>query len=226
MRYAAEMFGTFVLVFAGLGAAVLGGGQAGIVGIALAFGIALLAMVYVLGPISGCHLNPAVSLGMFLSKRMPLRDMFLYWASQVIGAILAAAVVLVIAHQGPGNYDPGVTGFGANGYGDHSPGHYSWLAAFIAETFLTMILVLTVLGATDDRAPAGFAGIPIGLSLTAIHFAGVPITNGSFNPARSIGPAIFVGGWAMEQIWLFIIAPLVGAVLASRIYLGVKPESQ
>jgi aquaporin Z len=223
MRYAAELFGTFVLVFAGLGAAVLGGGQAGVVGIALAFGIALMAMAYAIGPISGCHINPAVSLGMFLSKRMPLRDMFLYWASQVIGAILAAAVVLVIAHQGPGNFDPSVTGFGANGYGEHSPGHYSWLGALIAETFLTMILVLTVLGATDERVPPGFAPIPIGLTLTAIHFAGLPVTNGSFNPARSIGPAIFVGGWAMEQIWLFIVAPMLGAVLASRIYLGERP---
>ena len=223
MRYAAELFGTFVLVFAGLGAAVLGGGQAGVVGIALAFGIALMAMAYAIGPISGCHINPAVSLGMFLSKRMPLRDMFLYWASQVIGAILAAAVVLVIAHQGAGNFDPSVTGFGANGYGEHSPGHYSWLGALIAETFLTMILVLTVLGATDERVPPGFAPIPIGLTLTAIHFAGLPVTNGSFNPARSIGPAIFVGGWAMEQIWLFIVAPMLGAVLASRIYLGERP---
>jgi aquaporin Z len=223
MKYAAELFGTFVLVFAGLGAAVLGGGQGGVVGIALAFGIALMAMAYTIGPISGCHINPAVSLGMFLSKRMPLRDMFLYWASQVIGAILAAAVVLVIAHQGSGSFDPSVTGFGANGYGEHSPGHYSWLGALIAETFLTMILVLTVLGATDERVPPGFAPIPIGLTLTAIHFAGLPVTNGSFNPARSIGPAIFVGGWAMEQIWLFIVAPMLGAVLASRIYLGEKP---
>jgi aquaporin Z len=223
MKYAAELFGTFVLVFTGLGAAVLGGGQGGVVGIALAFGIALMAMAYAIGPISGCHINPAVSLGMFLSKRMPLRDMFLYWASQVIGAILAAAVVLVIAHQGSGNFDPSVTGFGANGYGEHSPGHYSWLGALIAETFLTMILVLTVLGATDERVPPGFAPIPIGLTLTAIHFAGLPVTNGSFNPARSIGPAIFVGGWAMEQIWLFIVAPMLGAVLASRIYLGERP---
>ncbi len=223
-KYAAEMFGTFVLVLAGLGAAVLG--QVGVVGIALAFGISLMAMAYTLGPISGCHINPAVSLGMYLSKRMSLTDMFIYWAAQVIGGVLAAAVVLVIANQGPGSYDAHATGFAANGYGAHSPGSYSMLAAFVAEMFLTMILVVTVLGSTDNRAPAGFAGIPIGLTLTAIHFAGVPVTNGSFNPARSIAPAIFVGGWAMEQIWLFILAPMVGAVLASRVYLWLKASGK
>lgn len=226
MKYAAEMFGTFVLVLAGLGAAVLAGGQVGIVGIALAFGLTLMAMAYTLGPISGCHINPAVSLGMFLAKRMSLSDMFGYWIAQILGAILAAAVVLVIAHGAPGGYDQTAAGFGANGFGDHSPGHYSMIACFIAETFLTMILVLTVLGTTDNRTPAGFAAIPIGLTLTAIHFAGVPVTNGSFNPARSIGPAVFVGGWAMEQIWLFILAPMVGAVLASRIYFGLKPSGK
>jgi aquaporin Z len=223
-KYAAEMFGTFVLVFAGLGAAVLG--QVGVVGIALAFGISLMAMAYTLGPISGCHINPAVSLGMFLSKRMSLNDMLFYWGAQVIGAILAAAVVLVILHFGPGNYDAHAAGFAANGYGEHSPGSYSMLSGFLAEMFLTMILVVTVLGTTDNRTPAGFAGIPVGLTLTAIHFAGVPVTNGSFNPARSIAPAIFVGGWAMEQIWLFIVAPMVGAVLASRVYLWLKPAGK
>jgi aquaporin Z len=226
VKYAAEMFGTFVLVFAGLGAAVLGGGQAGVVGIALAFGVALMAMAYTLGPISGCHINPAVSLGMFLSKRMSLSDMFGYWIAQIIGGILAAAVVLVIAKGGPNGYSAAASGLAANGFADHSPGQYSWLSALIAETFLTMVLVLTVLGATDKRAPAGFAGIPIGLTLTAIHFAGVPVTNASFNPARSIAPAIFVGGWAMEQIWLFIVAPMLGAVLASRVYLGLRPEGR
>lgn len=226
MKYAAELFGTFVLVLAGLGAAVLGGGQVGVVGIALAFGVALMAMAYTLGPISGCHINPAVSLGMFLSKRMSLNDMFGYWIAQIIGGILAAAVVLVIAKGGANGYDAAAAGFAANGFAAHSPGQYSWLSALIAETFLTMVLVLTVLGATDKRAPVGFAGIPIGLTLTAIHFAGVPVTNGSFNPARSIAPAIFVGGWAMEQIWLFIVAPMLGAVLASRIYLGLRPEGR
>jgi aquaporin Z len=226
MKYAAEMFGTFVLVLAGLGAAVLGGGQFGIVGIALAFGIALMTMAYTLGPISGCHINPAVSLGMFLTKRMSLTDMFGYWIAQIIGAILAAAVVLVIANGGPDGYNASVSGFAANGYADHSPGHYSLIAALVAEAFLTMILVLTVLSTTDSRVPAGIAPIPIGLALTAIHFAGVPVTNGSFNPARSIGPAVFVGGWAMVQIWLFILAPMIGAVLASRVYLGLKPSGK
>jgi aquaporin Z len=223
MKYAAEMFGTFVLVLAGVGAAVLAGSHVGIVGIALAFGLSLMAMAFALGPVSGCHINPAVSFGMFLSKRMGLGEMIGYWIAQSIGAIIAAGVVLYIAEAAPGGYDPGLTGFAANGYGyDHSPGHYTMLAAFVAEMFLTMVLVLTVLGSTDNRVPAGFAGIPIGLALTAIHFAGVPVTNGSFNPARSVGPAVFVGGWALKQLWLFWVAPLAGAVLASRIYLGTK----
>ncbi len=225
MKYAAEMFGTFVLVFAGIGAAVMAGWQVGIVGIALAFGLSLMAMAFVLGPVSGCHINPAVSFGMFLSKRMGFGEMIGYWIAQSIGAIIAAAVVLYVANGAAGGYHAPVAGFAANGYGyDHSPGHYNLAAAFIAEMFLTMVLVLTVLGATDSRVPAGFAGIPIGLVLTAIHFAGVPVTNGSFNPARSVGPAVFVGGWALKQLWLFWAAPLAGAVLASRIYLGTKSK--
>jgi aquaporin Z len=225
MKYAAEMFGTFVLVLAGLGAAVLGGGHVGIVGIALAFGLALMAMAFALGPVSGCHINPAVSFGMFLSKRMSFGEMIGYWIFQVIGAIIAAAVVLYIANGAPSGYSAAASGFAANGYGlEHSPGHYSMAAGFVAEMFLTMVLVLTVLGATDNRVPVGFAGIPIGLVLTAIHFAGVPVTNGSFNPARSVGPAVFVGGWALKQLWLFWVAPLAGAVLASRIYSGTKSK--
>jgi aquaporin Z len=223
MKYAAELFGTFVLVFAGLGTAVIAGGEVHNVGVAFAFGLSLMAMAYTLGPISGCHINPAVSFGMFLSKRMSFGEMIGYWIAQVIGAILAAAVVLFIAKGVPGGYDPTVTGFAANGYGiDHSPGHYKLAAAFVAEMFLTMLLVLTVLGSTDNRAPAGFAGIPIGLILTVLILCGIPVTNGSFNPARSTGPAVFVGGWAIQQLWLFWAAPLAGAVLASRIYLGTK----
>jgi len=223
MKYAAELFGTFVLVFAGLGTAVIAGGEVHNVGVAFAFGLSLMAMAYTLGPISGCHINPAVSFGMFLSKRMSFGEMIGYWIAQVIGAILAAAVVLFIAKGVPGGYDPMVTGFAANGYGiEHSPGHYNLAASFVAEMFLTMLLVLTVLGATDNRAPAGFAGIPIGLILTVLILCGIPVTNGSFNPARSTGPAIFVGGWAIQQLWLFWAAPLAGAVLASRIYLGTK----
>jgi len=223
MKYAAELFGTFVLVLAGIGAAVLGGSQFGIVGIALAFGLTLMAMAFALGPVSGCHINPAVSFGMFLSKRMGFGEMIGYWIAQSVGAIIAAGVVLYIAKAAPGGYDPGLAGFAANGYGyEHSPGHYTMLACFVAEMFLTMVLVLTVLGSSDERVAVGFAGIPIGLVLTAIHFAGVPVTNGSFNPARSLGSAVFVGGWALQQQWLFWVAPLAGAVLASRIYLGTK----
>ena len=229
MKYTAELFGTFVLVFAGLGAAVLAGGQVGIVGIALAFGLALMAMAYAVGPVSGCHINPAVSLAMVLTKRMGITEMLGYWVAQVVGGIVGAAVVLFIASQAQGGYSAGLTGFAANGYGAHSPGHYSLAAAFVVEMVCTMLLVTTVLGATDKRAPAGFAGIPIGLVLVAIHFAGVPVTNGSFNPVRSIAPAIFVGGWALQQLWLFIAAPLAGGVLASVIYMAiaaVRPATQ
>lgn len=222
MKYAAELFGTFVLVFAGLGTAVIAGSQVGNVGVAFAFGLSLLAMAYTFGPISGCHVNPAVSLGMFLSKRISIRDLFGYWIAQVIGAIIAAGVVLVIANGAPGGYNAAASGLAATGYGAHSPGHYGLWAAFVAEMFLTMLLVITVLGATDNRAHAGFSGIPIGLILTTIILAGIPVTNGSFNPARSIGPAVWVGGWALEQLWLFIVAPLLGAVLASRVYLGLR----
>lgn len=222
MKYAAELFGTFVLVLAGLGAAVLGGSKFGIIGVALAFGLSLMAMVYALGPISGCHINPAVTLGMLLSRRMGFTEAVGYWIAQIIGAIVASGVVLFIANGTPAGYNTALGGLAANGYALHSPDGYNWAAAFVAEMFLTMLLVLTVLGATDSRAPAGFAGIPIGLILTAIHFAGVPVTNGSFNPARSIGPAVYVGGWALQQLWLFIVAPMVGGILASRIYLGTR----
>jgi aquaporin Z len=226
MKYAAELFGTFVLVFAGLGAAVLGGKQFGIVGVALAFGLALMAMAYAVGPISGCHINPAVTLGMLLCKRIGIQETIGYWIAQTIGAIVAAGVILFIASQSPDGYSAANSGLAANGYGDHSPGHYSLAAAFVAEMLLTMLLIITVLGATDNRAPAGFAGIPIGLILTSIHFAGVPVTNGSFNPARSIGPAVFVGGWALQQLWLFVVAPFAGAVLASLVYMVVKPSGR
>lgn len=221
MKYAAELFGTFVLVFAGLGAAVLGGSQFGIVGIALAFGLALMAMAFAVGPVSGCHINPAVSLAMVIAKRMSIVEMLGYWVAQVVGGIIAGAVVLFIAMQKSGGYSAATSGFAANGYGAHSPGGYGVGAAFVVEMVCTMLLCATVLGATDKRAPAGFAGIPIGLILTGIHFAGVPVTNGSFNPVRSIAPAVFVGGWAMEQLWLFILAPLVGGVLAAIVYMAI-----
>jgi aquaporin Z len=223
VKYAAELFGTFVLVFAGLTTAVIAGGQVHNVGVALAFGLSLMAMAFTVGPISGCHINPAVTLGMLLSKRIQLGQALGYMASQVLGAIVAAGVVLFIANGIPGGYNAGISGLASNGYGPHSPDHYSLIACFAAEMFLTMLLVITVLGSTDDRAPAGFAGIPIGFILSVIILAGIPITNGSFNPARSIGPAIFAGGWALEQLWLFIVAPLAGGVLAAGVFAAIRP---
>jgi len=224
-RYLAETLGTFVLVFGGVGSAVLAGGKIGYTGVAFAFGLSLLAMVYAIGPISGCHINPAVTLGALLTKKIGGRDAALYVISQIVGAIAAAALILIIANGAPSGYSAAASGLGANGYGEHSPGGYSLLAAFVAETILTMVLVLTVLGSTDDKAPAGFAGIAIGLSLTLIHLVGIPITNTSVNPARSIGPAIFVGGWAVSQLWLFIVAPAIGASLAAAAYNAIRFSS-
>jgi aquaporin Z len=219
-RYVAELVGTFVLVFASCGSAVLAGDKIGFLGVSLAFGLSLLAMVYAIGPISGCHINPAVTVGMIISKKMDARFAPGYIVAQILGAILAAALLLLIVKGAPSGYDPSVAGFAANGYGEHSPGHYNLLSAFLTEIVLTFFLVYTVLGATDIRAPVGFAGIAIGLVLTLIHLVGIPVTNTSVNPARSIGPAIFVGGWALSQLWLFIIAPLIGAAIASAVYLG------
>jgi len=221
-KYVAELVGTFVLVFGGVGSAVLAGGHIGFLGVAFAFGLSLLAMVYTIGPISGCHINPAVTLGVLLAKKMDAKDAIAYVIAQIVGAIIAAAFILFIARGVAGGYDPSVAGLGANGYGLHSPGQYSLAAAFVAETVLTMFLVLTVLGSTDIKAPVGFAGLAIGLVLTLIHLVGIPITNTSVNPARSIGPAIFVGGWALEQLWLFIIAPLIGAAIAAGVYGAIR----
>lgn len=217
-RYFAEFIGTFVLVFGGCGSAVLAGDKIGFLGVALAFGLSLLAMVYTIGHISGCHINPAVTLGLLLSKKMDRRYAVGYWVAQILGAIVAAACLLVIAKGGPNGYDPATLGFAANGYGAHSPGQYGLAAAALAEVILTFFLVLTVIGATDLKAPVGFAGLPIGLVLTLIHLVGIPVTNTSVNPARSIGPALFVGGWALQQLWLFILAPLAGSVLAAVVY--------
>jgi aquaporin Z len=225
-RYFAEFIGTFVLVFAGCGSAVLAGDKIGYVGVALAFGLSLLAMVYAIGSISGCHINPAVTLGLLVSGKVDRRFALGYIFAQILGAIVAAAVLLMIVHGMPGGYDPSVRGFAANGYGDHSPGGFSLGAAALTEIILTAFLVFTVIGATDLTAPQGFAGIPIGLVLTLIHLAGIPVTNTSVNPARSIGPALFVGGWAVSQLWLFIVAPLAGALLAAVAYRAIgKPET-
>jgi aquaporin Z len=220
-KYFAELVGTFVLVFGGVGSAVLAGSHIGFAGISAAFGLSLLAMVYTIGPISGCHVNPAVTLGVFLARKINAKDAAFYMVAQVIGAIIASGVILFIANGLPGGYSAAASGMGADGYGLHSPDHYSLAAGFAAEVVLTMFLVLTVLGVTDVAAPVGFAGLAIGLVLTLIHLVGIPITNTSVNPARSIGPALFVGGWALQQLWMFIVAPFVGAVVAAVVYAGL-----
>ena len=225
-KYIAELIGTFVLVFGGVGSAVLAGAHIGFQGVALAFGLSLLAMVYTIGPISGCHINPAVTCGVLLTRKMELKDAVAYVIAQIIGAVIAAALIFFIANGAPGGYDPSVAGLGANGYGAHSPGQYSMAAAFVTEIVLTMFLVLTVLGATDIKAPVGFAGVAIGLVLTLIHLVGIPVTNTSVNPARSIGSAVFVGGWALQQLWLFIVAPLIGAAVAAAIYSVVRAPAE
>ena len=217
-KYSAELIGTFVLVFGGVGSAVLAGPRIGNVGVALAFGLALLAMVYAIGPISGCHVNPAVTLGLFLAKKLRGPDVLGYWIAQCLGAIVAAAVLLTIAKGSPHGYNATVSGLGANGFDSHSPAGYGLFAAFLCEMVLTAFLVFTVLGSTDVLAPVGFAGLPIGFVLALIHLVSIPITNTSVNPARSLGPALFVGGWALSQLWLFIVAPFVGAGIAAMIY--------
>jgi len=217
-KYIAELIGTFVLVFGGCGTAVLAGDHVGYLGVSLAFGLTLLTMAYAIGPISGCHINPAVTIGLFFSGKVGAKDVPGYIIAQIVGGILAASVLLLILKGLPGGYDPSVAGFAANGYGDHSPGKFSLTAAFVAEVVLTFFLVFTVLGATDLKAPVGFAGIPIGFVLVLIHLIGIPVTNTSVNPARSISQAVFVGGWAIDQLWLFIVAPILGAIIASLIF--------
>lgn len=221
-KYIAEAVGTFVLVFGGVGSAVLAGSHIGFVGVAFAFGLSLLAMVYTIGPISGCHINPAVTLGVLLAKKIDARDAVIYMFAQVVGAIVAAGLIVFVATHASLPYNVTAQGLGANGFGLHSPGGYDMAASFVAEVILTMFLVLTVLGSTDVKAPVGFAGLAIGLVLTLIHLVGIPITNTSVNPARSIGPAVFVGGWALSQLWLFIVAPLVGAAVAAGVYGAIR----
>ena len=219
-RAGAEFVGTFWLVFGGCGSAVLAAAfpnvGIGLLGVALAFGLTVLTMAFAIGHISGCHLNPAVSVGLWVARRFPARDLLPYVAAQVLGAIAGAAVLYVIASGKEGFSLAG--GFAANGFGAHSPGGYSLLAGAVAEVVLTAMFLFIILGATDARAPSGFAPIAIGLGLTLIHLIGIPVTNVSVNPARSTGPALFVGGWALEQLWLFWVAPLVGAVLSAFVY--------
>jgi len=217
-RLAAECVGTFVLVFAGVGTAVIAGKTVGDVGIAFAFGLSLLVMAYAIGPISGCHINPAVTLGLALRRRISPGEAGAYWAAQIVGGIIAAGVILLIAKGQPGGYSASSSGLGANGYGAHSPAGYGLGAGAAAEVILTAFLVFTVLSATDRLAETAFAGIPIGLVLVMIHLMGIPVTGVSVNPARSIGPALFVGGWALSQLWLFIVAPLVGGALGAGVH--------
>lgn len=235
-RLAAELIGTFWLVFGGCGSAVLAANFAGpvhglgigFVGVSLAFGLTVLTMAYAIGHISGCHLNPAVSVGLAVAGRFPAKDVIPYVAAQVVGAVLAAFVLSQIALGKPG-FDLVASGFATNGYGEHSPGHYTLAAAFLCEVVMTAFFLFVILGATDTRAPAGFAPIAIGLCLTLIHLVSIPVTNTSVNPARSTGPALFVGGDAIGQLWLFWVAPIIGAVIAGVIYplvAGKKPESQ
>lgn len=225
-KLAAEFIGTFWLVFGGCGAAVLDAAfpQLGIgfMGVAFAFGLTVMTMVYAIGHISGAHLNPAVSVGLVLGKRFPGAQLIPYLVAQVLGGILATAILYVIASGKDGFQLSG--GFASNGYGLHSPGGYSLLACFVAEVVLTFMFVLIIHGATDKRAPAGFAGIAIGLGLTLIHLVGIPVTNTSVNPARSTGPALFVGGWAVHQLWLFWLAPILGGAIAGLVYWALFEE--
>ncbi len=227
-RATAEFFGTFWLVFGGCGAAVLDAAfpalGIGFLGVALAFGLTVLTMAFAIGHISGCHLNPAVSLGLAVGKRFPLSDVLPYWIAQVLGGLAAASVLFVIASGKAGFSLAG--GFASNGYADHSPGGYSLTACLVAEIVLTMFFLLIIMGSTDRRAPQGFAAIAIGLGLTLIHLIGIPVTNLSVNPARSTGPAVFVGGWAIHQLWLFWLAPLVGGALGGVVYLGLFGEAR
>ncbi len=225
-RALAEFVGTFWLVFGGCGSAVLTAAfpqfGIGFIGVAFAFGLTLLTMGYAIGDISGCHLNPAVSVGMFVGKRFPKSDLLPYIIAQFIGGIAASAVLYLIA-SGVSTFDVSA-GFAANGYGAHSPGGYSLLACLVAEVVLTFFFLLIILGSTDKRAPQGFAPIAMGLGLTLIHLVDLPITNASVNPARSTGPALFVGGWALAQLWLFWVAPVVGAALAGLLYNAMFSE--
>jgi aquaporin Z len=225
-RFVAEFVGTFWLVFGGCGSAVLAAKfpQTGIgfLGVALAFGLSVLTMAYAVGHISGGHFNPAVSVGLWTAGRFPARELAPYIIAQLLGAIIGAGVLYLIASGQPG-FAAG--GFAANGYADHSPGLYSLESCLLAEVVLTFIFLIIILGATDRRAPGKFAPIAIGLGLTLIHLVGIPVTNLSVNPARSTGPALFVGGWALSQLWLFWVAPLAGAVLAGLFYRFLAPEA-
>ncbi len=227
-KYTAEFIGTFWLVLGGCGSAVLAAAfpevGIGLHGVSLAFGLTVLTMAYAIGHISGCHLNPAVSVGLWAGGRFPANQLLPYIAAQVIGAIVAGGVLFIIASGKPG-FDL-AAGFASNGYGEHSPGGYSLVSALVTEVVMTMMFLLVILGATDRRAPAGFAPIAIGLCLTLIHLISIPVTNTSVNPARSTGVAVFVGDWALIQLWLFWLAPMAGALLGAFIYRFIGEETQ
>ena len=225
-QYAAEFFGTFWLVLGGCGSAVLAAAfpslGIGFVGVALAFGLTVLTMAFAIGHISGCHLNPAVSVGLWAGGRFPSSKLVPYIVAQVIGAIVAAGVLFVIA-SGKAGFDVSA-GFASNGYAEHSPGGYSLVAALVCEIVMTMMFLIIILGSTDKRAPQGLAPIAIGLGLTLIHLISIPVTNTSVNPARSTGVALFVGGWALAQLWLFWVAPIIGALLGAGVYKFIGGE--
>ena len=225
-KYAAEAIGTFWLTFAGCGSAVIAAGfpqvGIGLVGVSLAFGLSVVTMAYAIGHISGCHLNPAVTVGLAAGGRFPAQQILPYVIAQVIGAIAAAALLYVIASGAPG-FDLS-KGFASNGYDAHSPGKYGMVACFITEVVMTMMFLFIIMGATHGKAPAGFAPLAIGLALVMIHLVSIPVTNTSVNPARSTGPALFVGGWAIQQLWLFWIAPLIGGALGGVLYRWISDE--
>ncbi len=226
-RVSAEFIGTFWLVLGGCGSAVLTlsvpNVGIGILGVALAFGLTIVTMAYCIGHVSGCHLNPAVTLGMVVGGRHPAKDLLPYWIVQVLGAIAAARLLVFIA--GSNGVDPLAGGLGANGFGAHSPGNYSMLACFVCETVMTAVFLFAIMGATDKRAPVAFAPLAIGLTLTLIHLISIPVTRTSVNPARSMGPAVFIQGWALEQLWLFWAAPLLGGAIGALIYRFVMQET-
>jgi aquaporin Z len=221
--YGAEFLGTLWLVLGGCGSAVLAAGfpevGIGLHGVSLAFGLTVLTMAYAIGRISGAHLNPAVSIGLWASGRFPAKELAPYIVAQVLGAIAAGGILFVIASGGPG-FDVS-KGFASNGYGEHSPGGYSMTAALVTEVVMTAFFMVVIIGSTDHRAPAGFAPIPIGLALTLIHLISIPVTNTSVNPARSTGVAVFVGDWALAQLWLFWLAPIVGALIGAYAYRAI-----
>jgi aquaporin Z len=217
-KYIAELVGTFFLVFFGVGTAVVAGDKVGIVGIALAFGLGLIAAAYAIGPISGCHINPAVSVGAWFAGRLKTVDLIGYWVGQFIGATLGALVIYFIARGVGGGYDIATSGLGQNGFGPGYQGGYSLTAAIVYEFVATLLFVLVILGSTQKSAPTGFAGLVIGISLVAIHLLGIHITGTSVNPARSFGPAVFVGGQAIQQLWVFLLIPTLGGATAGLLF--------